>query len=345
MDKKLFGFSLSAPFPRYALRATRDDRGKIIPAHSECFAEQNVSKGAVLFICLIFSFNVSKGSNYSIVEPDFDISMQTSRFQHVIDSPQNQKDLDLSGKQLMDFFRALYEKNKPSNLTASKELKIPKIIHQIWIGASVPEEFKRFQDSWQMHHPDWEYKLWTQHDISSLHLYNEDLVHQSRNPGEISDLMRYEILYRYGGVYLDFDFECLQSLEPLHYLYDFYIGIQPLDSEIVQLGIGIIGSIPGHPLLKECIERVKHTWKTIGNKPTARTGPIYCTKVFYAVENNIDTCDIAFPASYFYPLGCCEYGAAKTKWIEAGAFAVHHWAKSWLYPSFRRPEFQTIVNY
>ena len=171
-------------------------------------------------------------------DPDFDSSMKISQYQATIASANNQAELGLSGQKLMDFFRALYNKNKPSNCTPSTTLKIPKIIHQIWIGKSVPEEFNHYQFSWRAHHPDWEYRLWTQADITNLHMHNESLARESRSPAEISDLMRYEILYQYGGVYVDFDFQCLKSLEPLHYLYDFYTGIQPLDSDFVQLGIG-----------------------------------------------------------------------------------------------------------
>jgi len=285
------------------------------------------------------------GACSAIIDIDFDISMQAASFKNAISSVDNMHEFGLSGATLMNFFKDVYNKNKPSVVTPSQTLKIPKIIHQIWIGTCVPPEFEKFQASCKLYHPDWEYRLWTQNDILALHMHNENLVLKSRNPGEVSDLMRYEILYRYGGVYLDFDCECLQSLDELHYLYDFYIGIQPLDSELVQLGIGIIGSVPNHPMLAKCIQGIHDAWDTSIDKTTARTGPLFFTKVFYNHAAQADLCNIAFPASYFYPLGCTEYSMAKSAWIERGAFAVHHWAKSWLIPSFRRPEFQSIKNY
>lgn len=295
----------------------------------------------VFFMCMQIS------ADYGMIAPDFDQAMQSAEFAHIIASPYNQEELGHSGIAMMNFFRALYSKNNPARITRSATLKIPKIIHQIWIGKELPKEFFKFVQSWRIYHPDWEYRLWTQDDIPSLNLRNRALIDQSRNPGEISDLMRYEILYRYGGVYLDVDFECLRSLEPLHYLYDFYIGIQPLDSNLVQLGIGIIGSIAGHPLLNACIEKVKDRWnnKHVEQKATARTGPIYCTKVFYEHADKNGLCDIALPPNYFYPLACTQSGRDTIRWVQEGAFAVHHWAKSWLYPSFRRPEFQSIKNY
>jgi mannosyltransferase OCH1-like enzyme len=241
----------------------------------------------------------------------------------------------------------MYEKNNPSNMIPDQEVRVPKIIHQIWIGKEVPKEFADYINSWKEKHPDWEYRLWTQHDIASFGFVNKKYILESRNPGEISDLMRYEILYRYGGVYIDMDFECLHSLDELHYLYDFYIGLQPLDSDLLQVGIGIIGSIPKHPILKHVIDGISKNWENTlyKNMATARTGPIYMTRMFYRYAGHTGTRDIAFPAHYFYPLGVTEYGVHKNAWIDAGSYGVHYWAKSWLYPSFRRKEFQSIENY
>jgi mannosyltransferase OCH1-like enzyme len=278
---------------------------------------------------------------------DFDESMNKSAGAETIQSPRNKELFGVEGAELYSFFKKIYETNHPTKIHHSSTIRIPKIIHQIWIGKEVPKEFWAFQQSIIKFHPDWEYKLWTQYDIPDLHLHNENLIAQSRNPGEISDMMRYEILYRYGGVYLDFDTECLQSFELLNHLYDFYIGIQPLDSELVQLGIGIIGSIPGHPILKKCIENVKVDWKkmALAQMATARTGPIYCTKIFYETAEKSNHIDIALPAHYFYPLASKAQELKRNLWVEQGSFTVHHWAKSWLYPTFRRPEFQSIKNY
>ena len=39
--------------------------------------------------------------------------------------------------------------------------KIPKIIHQIWIGPKpLPNQYKEFSQKMIEMHPDWEYHLW-----------------------------------------------------------------------------------------------------------------------------------------------------------------------------------------
>ena len=40
--------------------------------------------------------------------------------------------------------------------------KIPKIIHQIWVGGKkIPQKYKKLIKTVKDVHPDWEYKLWT----------------------------------------------------------------------------------------------------------------------------------------------------------------------------------------
>ena len=38
---------------------------------------------------------------------------------------------------------------------------IPRIIHQSWKVEQVPDRWLAFQQSWREHHPDYEYRLWT----------------------------------------------------------------------------------------------------------------------------------------------------------------------------------------
>jgi hypothetical protein len=59
-----------------------------------------------------------------------------------------------------------------------------------------------------------------------------------------------------------------------------------------------------------------------------KTGPVHFTKSFYAMAGKNNSKDIAFPAFYFYPLGCQETVDNRSAWIKKGAFAVHWWAKS-----------------
>ena len=48
------------------------------------------------------------------------------------------------------------------------DLAIPKVIHQTWKSAELEQPFKSFQASWRLHHPEWEYRFWTDQDLDVL---------------------------------------------------------------------------------------------------------------------------------------------------------------------------------
>jgi mannosyltransferase OCH1-like enzyme len=175
-----------------------------------------------------------------------------------------------------------------------------------------------------------------------LHLQNKYYYDSTDNYGIKSDIARLEILYQMGGVYIDSDFKCLKPLDILHYTYDFYIGIQPLDSKFLQLGTGIIGSRAGHPILKHSIETIKDDWHKKG--APRKTGPIHVTKSFFLMSDLYENIDIALPASYFYPLGCRQQSSEQELWLANGAYGIHYWSKSWMPERYRPYNFRNLHN-
>lgn len=254
---------------------------------------------------------------------DFDESMNKKEFQHTLDEQPIAYDFYC-------FLRSLYKCHNPALVGAQAHPKIPKIIHQIWLGSPLPEEFEPYQQTWKQMHPDWEYKLWTDQDVQKMNLDNQDLYDAAINYGQKSDILRYELLYRYGGVYVDVDYECLKQLDVFNHCYDMYVGIQPLDTGTMQLGIGLIGSIAGHPLLKACINALRKSTETA---VVLRTGPIFFSKIFWNFDHDDVTINVALPASYFYPKGYKQQTEMPEVWQRSESCAVHHWAGSWLKPS------------
>ena len=273
---------------------------------------------------------------------DFDVSMQIDLFPKSI--AVTRRVVSIDGNELMDFFRQLYQKNNLSNIEIQQELTIPKIIHQIWLGSPVPQAFKELMRTWIEYHLErgWKYKLWTDEDVKDFPLYNREFYEATDNYGIKSDILKWEIIYNYGGVYVDMDYECLKPLDIRHYAYDFYTGIQPLDAQFVHLGAALFAAKPGHPILKHCIETVKDDWHNKG--APAKTGPVHFTKSFFAMAGKNSFKDIALPASYLYPLGCRDSVIDRDKWIQGGAYAVHWWSKSWMPPKYRPQQFRELDN-
>jgi mannosyltransferase OCH1-like enzyme len=225
--------------------------------------------------------------------------------------------------------KELFYKNNLSKVQPQKDLIIPKIVHIIWVGPKTPPPiFKDCLESVKKYLPDWQCKVWMDEDIPSLRLINQKYYDQEVNYGAKSDILRYELLYTFGGVYLDVDMVLVKPLDILHYTYEFYTGLHPSPTKDV-LGSAIIGSAPGHPIMKHCIDSIKD-YTNIRDR-LERTGPILFERSFFEVvsKKKFDRV-IAFPASYFYPL---EPDKKMTQdiaqYLEPESFAVHCWAGSW----------------
>jgi len=145
---------------------------------------------------------------------------------------------------------------------------IPKIIHHIWLGGCLPERFQAYRDTWRTFHPGWEMILWGDEDIENFGLVNKDQYDKASNYGEKSDIARYEILLRYGGLYVDTDFECLASFDPFHIVCGFFAGIS--NTATIEINNGLIGSVPNHPILLEIVEKLGANFVTTEEKEPAR---------------------------------------------------------------------------
>ncbi len=226
----------------------------------------------------------------------------------------------------------LYDAFIKYGLDYAPQPRIPKIIHQIWLGSELPEKYKKFQESWRVQHPDWEYKLWTERDIQAFGLTNKKLFDAACNYGEKSDIARYEILYRMGGLYVDTDFECLRPFDVFHHTCNFYAGLTY--GKEVTLFNGLIGCSPGHPILKACIETMQRNAESQDDAISIlfRTGPYHLTRCFKSNFTQGGR-NIAFPVIYFYPWP--NYNRDENKpeqiqsWIKPASFAVHHWESAW----------------
>jgi mannosyltransferase OCH1-like enzyme len=240
------------------------------------------------------------------------------------------------GQPVMQVFKALYARNNVKNVPYDPQLRIPRIIHQIWLGGPLPEKYHAWQATWKQYHPDWEYHLWTDDDIEKLHALGNFFVgktyeyyQEATNYGERSDILKILLIYYYGGLYADTDFECLRSCEILHHYYDMYIGIQPMDVAYVQLGYALFGAYPRHPFIKKVVETLDTA--RVHPEIVRRTGPIMITDCFVRYAPEMPHRIVALPASYFYPRDYNDPLEPRS-WIKPESFAVHHWAGSWLAP-------------
>ncbi|MDZ4124183.1 MAG: glycosyltransferase, partial [Hydrogenophaga sp.] len=242
--------------------------------------------------------------NYSYLQsitPDFWTSLEkgTPEFQTLYE---NKIKKETNYKEILDELAVLYEKNNLTKKEIGSQLRIPKKIHQIWLGSPLPERYKQWQKTWTDLHPDWEYTLWTDADIPSLTMQNKKLFLASKNLAERSEIVRCEILYQYGGVYIDTNIECLKPFDIFHYAYDFYVGILPLENEETLLTNGLIGSAPGHPALKMYLDSLQTRWcyPIIENQIQYRSGALAFEQAVFQALTTYSPEIIALPPSFFF---------------------------------------------
>ena len=197
-------------------------------------------------------------------------------------------------------------------------MRIPRVIHRVWLGdKEMPDEYVRFGRSWAEHHPDWEMRLWTDRELPPLE--HPAALERCRNFGEASDVLRYEILKRFGGVYVDTDVECLRPIDDL-------VGDATAFAAWARpkvIGSAVVGSVPDHPAITRTLEAVA-AGAGSGNQVDA-TGPVALTRVLQGAD------DVElFGRETFYPLDYWEIPFAEGEEVDvADAYAIHHWHATW----------------
>ena len=225
--------------------------------------------------------------------------------------------------------------------------KIPKIIHQIWVGKKqIPENYKSFMQTIKNLHPDWEYKLWTDEDVESFPWINKAAFNKATNPVMKSDIWRIEILYKYGGVYLDSDMESIRALDPIHERLLSYCGYDSNRKSVI--ANSVLASEPENPLyqkiiisIKKNLNKIKDISKISPKQIVLETGPGLITKVINENKNLLNELNIILSYEYFQPVYHQNTGTPRTDKerynIENCCFAIHHngcfWTGSEFFPS------------
>lgn len=195
---------------------------------------------------------------------------------------------------------------------------IPRLMHFVWVGPPMPRQFASWVAGWRALHPTWDVRVWGDDDL--LWLRNRALFDAAERlaPGSEgqfrSDVARYEVLWRHGGVYVDCDFEALRPIDDL-------LGVDcwaAWETDDVWINNAIIGATPSHELMHGLIARLPHNVKAKrGKRPNHLSGPRFFTPL--ARRHDITV----HPSRLFYPYRWDELDRAGGDFGDA--YAVHHW--------------------
>ena len=223
--------------------------------------------------------------------------------------------------------------NKGHYKNENEEL-IPKIIHQIWIGPKqFPSKYSEWSSTWQKLNPSWVYKFWTESNIRNLKLKNQKKIDASSNIGYKTDLIRYEILKKFGGLYIDTDFECIRPIPNDFLKFNFVSCI--VFSNKPQIANGMMLSKVNSKLINEIINNIKFNGNSDDPlKIIDFSGAFNLTRQYLLLDNKEKEKCLILPSNYFYPYPNFLIKNTKNKdtyeFITDETIGLHHWEMSWI---------------
>ncbi|KAF5344111.1 hypothetical protein D9758_008842 [Tetrapyrgos nigripes] len=202
--------------------------------------------------------------------------------------------------------------------------RIPRILHQTWRTENLPARWKAVSEECQQMMPDYEYRLWTDESsrqfIADHYPWFLDTFDGYQYNIQRADAIRYFVLHKYGGIYLDLDIGCTRPLDPLLV----YPVILP---KTIPVGVSndLMFAEKGHQFLSQTIHNLitfDHSW--VLNYPTVMfsTGPMFLSAQYgmYASSRASDPIRI-LPKSL--------YGKNAKESEAPNSFFTHFYGSSW----------------
>lgn len=218
------------------------------------------------------------------------------------------------------------------------QVLLPKVFHQIWLGPrKVPASFQAWADRWLALNPGWKMQWWTDQRLPDI--VNRTPFEQADKMAAKSDILRYEILARDGGVYIDSDMEPLRPIEELLPQVNAFYGDERPDTPCN----AILGCVPKDPFFSHLVTHLGESWAGPGDI-VDKTGPRFLKRELMRFlgekpQRRLDgrrwqwrSADGArlvwgFDWRIFYPYYYTEEERERDTFPDA--YAKHHWTASW----------------
>lgn len=196
---------------------------------------------------------------------------------------------------------------------------IPKILHFIWIGdeSKIPLDCI---NTWITKNPTYNSHIWTNESVSQNFWVNAKQLHEmldKKDYAGAADIMRYEILYNEGGIYIDADSVCLKPLEDWLLNCEAFASWEQEHMRNNLISNGFLGGVKGAEVWKICIDEVSTKDCTEQRLAWQITGPLMMSDVFFKKQPNLTV----YPSHFFMPRHHTGYESKVT----GHRFADHIW--------------------
>jgi Glycosyltransferase sugar-binding region containing DXD motif len=241
-------------------------------------------------------------------------------------------------REFIDFVKKIYNTyffncNGAKQSTVSAKNRIPKMLHQIWIGPKpLPKQYQLLREKWCSMNSHWRHKLWTDSDLEHFAWSTPEIkkiFDQSTCYATKADILRMEILYKWGGVYVDLDTEPLEPLDSLSNAFDFFGLLYGPDKGTLVIDVFFLGATVKHPIIKQTLDNIVSIHTTPPDLSHLTNDKKFVTIVTHAVmpltqafwqqAGKDERRDIVLPIMYFnnYIISSVSYG-------------VHYPQRSWM---------------
>jgi mannosyltransferase OCH1-like enzyme len=208
--------------------------------------------------------------------------------------------------------------------------KIPKKIHYCWFGGNpIPVHLQKFIESWSKFCPDYEIIKWEEsnYDINKNRYMKQ--AYEAKKWGFVPDYARLDIIYNFGGIYLDTDVEIVKPLDDL--LYDeMFCGFE--SKSHIAFGLGF-GAVMEHPILKSMMEQYdKLNFLNEDGSLNLTASPQYQSEILsqYGFKLNNEYQNIngvaVYPTEVFCPINILKC----VKYFTMNTHSIHHYEASWV---------------
>lgn len=224
-----------------------------------------------------------------------------------------------------------HEKNVSSRIMKIESGgRIPPILHYCWFGEEkIPEEHLAYLQTWKRLCPHYTIMFWNEsnYDINVCRYVRE--AYETKNYAFVSDYVRMDVIYRYGGVYMDTDVELKKNIDGLlKYKAFFAFGKWPA----VNSGCGF-GAEPEADLIKRMRDKPRKDQPFVreDGQPDKTTNSIYETAVMEELGFQMDFStqlvqDVLLLSPYYFS---SSLHAEMPEMDENLMIARHHDAGSW----------------
>ena len=208
---------------------------------------------------------------------------------------------------------------------------IPKKIHYCWFGGNpLPENAKKYIETWKKFCPDYEIIEWndTNFDVNQNQYCKE--AYEAKKWAFVSDYARLKVLYDNGGIYMDTDVEVVKPLDEL-LKYNWFSGFESDE----KIPTGTMGASWNSTIIKLLLSDYdnRHFIKKDGSfdlttnvelitKTLKQNYDIQLNNTYQVFGDN----NVLFPFDFL----CCKDLLDGKVYKTDNTYTIHHFAGSWL---------------